>query len=137
MYLVNKNKIYRKSGNLVSSCQYHLVWCPKYRRKVLSSEISQRFKEIILESQADFSFRVIDMEIMPDHVHLLVDCDGKTPIYGIVSKIKARTSKLLREEFPELKKRLPSLWSDAKFISSVGEVNLSTINQYIEEQPTR
>lgn len=137
MYLENKNKIYRHSNNLVSSCQYHIIWCPKYRRKVLINPINERLKDIIFSSQEDFSFQVLELEVMPDHVHLLIDCDGKVPVYGIVSKIKGRTSKILREEFSELKSKLPCLWSDSKFISTVGEVSLLTVKQYIENQKNK
>ena len=134
MNITNKNKSYRYLKNLVSSCQYHVIWCPKYRRKVLVGKIEQRLKEIVFESQKDFNFKLLEMEVMPDHIHLLLDCDAKNPIYGIVSKLKGRTSQLLRKEFPELKKRLPCMWSGSKFISSVGEVSLETVKKYIEEQ---
>ena len=68
------------------------------------------------------------------HVHLLLDVDPKIGIYSVITKIKGYTSKQLREEFPALKKRIPTLWTHSKFISSVGSVTLDVVKRYIEEQ---
>jgi len=114
-----------------------VVFCPKYRRSVLVGKIADRLKELILEQQAEFEYEVLDMEVMPDHVHLLLDVDPHTGIYSVVSKIKGYTSKQLRTEFPELKKRLPTLWTLSKFISTVGSVSLEVVKKYIEEQKNK
>jgi putative transposase len=74
------------------------------------------------------------MEVMPDHVHLILDVNPKIGIFFIVSKIKGCTSRVLREEFPALKKRIPTLWTHSMFISSVGAVTLEVVKKYIEEQ---
>jgi putative transposase len=74
------------------------------------------------------------MEIMPDHVHLLLDVDPKIGIFTVVSRIKRYTSHELRKEFPSLKTRIPTLWTESKFISSVGSVTLKVVKKYIEEQ---
>lgn len=74
------------------------------------------------------------MEVMSDHVHLLLSVNPKIGIYLIVSRIKGFTSKTLRDEYPELKSKLPTLWSSAKFISSVGAVTLEVVKKYIEDQ---
>lgn len=137
MNILNKNKHYRFSNNLVSSCQYHIIWCPKYRRSVLTDNIRLRLIELINISQSEFNFDLLEIEVMPDHVHLLIDTDAKISIYSIVSKLKGKTSRVLREEFPELKKRLPTLWSNSKFISTVGEVSLMTVKEYICNQKTK
>jgi putative transposase len=100
----------------------------------LTDRIAIRLKEIILEKQDDFQYEVLDMEVMPDHVHLLIDVDPKVGVYSVVSKIKGYTSKQLRSEFPMLKSRLPTLWTLSKFISSVGSVTLDVVKKYIEEQ---
>jgi putative transposase len=134
MEIKNQSKKYKSSKHLVYSCQYHVIFCPKYRRKVLTGRIAERLKELILEKQEEFQYEVIDMEVLPDHVHLLIDVDPKVGVYTVVSKIKGYTSKQLREEFPELKKRLPTLWTLSKFISSVGSVTLDVVKKYIEEQ---
>ena len=134
MELQNSNKKYKSSNHLVYSCQYHVIFCPKYRRKVLTDGIDERLKELIIEKQEDYGYDVLDMEVMPDHVHLLLDVDPKIGIYSVITKIKGYTSKQLREEFPALKKRIPTLWTHSKFISSVGSVTLDVVKRYIEEQ---
>lgn len=134
MELQNSSKEYKSSNHLVYSCQYHVIFCPKYRRKVLTDGIDERLKELIIEKQEDYGYDVLDMEVMPDHVHLLLDVDPKIGIYSVITKIKGYTSKQLREEFPALKKRIPTLWTHSKFVSSVGSVTLDVVKRYIEEQ---
>jgi putative transposase len=101
---------------------------------VLTDGIDERLKELIIEKQEDYGYDVLDMEVMPDHVHLLLDVDPKIGIYSVITKIKGYTSKQLREEFPALKKRIPTLWTHSKFVSSVGSVTLDVVKRYIEEQ---
>jgi putative transposase len=111
-----------------------VVFCPKYRRKVLVSPIDGRLKEIIREVCGDARSELIEMEVMPDHVHLLLDCDPQFGINRLIRSIKGRSSRLLRQEFPFLKSRLPSLWTNSYFVASVGGAPLSVIKQYIENQ---
>lgn len=125
---------YKSNRNVVYSCKYHVVWCPKYRRKVLTGEIEKRLKELILETANGINADVIEMDIMPDHVHLLVEV---APQYGInkaVRHIKGVSSHILRSEFPSLKSRLPTLWTNSYFVSTVGGAPMSAIKQYIENQ---
>ncbi|PDW01979.1 IS200/IS605 family transposase [Candidatus Viridilinea mediisalina] len=110
------------------------MFCAKYRRKVLNEPIAARMKELVLAKQAEYGYTIMEMEIMPDHVHLLLDADPREGIIGIVAKIKGYTSHELRKEFPWLKKRLPTLWTRSKFISTVGSVTLDVVKQYIENQ---
>jgi putative transposase len=93
-----------------------------------------RIKQLIIGQQSEYDYNILEMEVMDDHVHLLLDVNPKKGIYSIVCKIKGYTSKALREEFPELKKRLPTLWTRSKFISTVGSVSLETVKRYIEDQ---
>jgi len=109
---------YKSNRNVYYSCKYHVVWCPKYRRKVLTLE------------QAE----VLKLEVMPDHVHLLVECDPQFGIHRLVRLIKGRSSHLLRQEFAVLKRKLPTLWTNSYFVSTVGGAPLSGISQYIENQ---
>ena len=134
MNIADSNKPYTFEPTLVYSCQYHVVFTPKFRRKVLVDGVDVRLKELILEKQSDFSYKVMEMEIMPDHVHLLLDSNPKVGIYDQVNHIKGYTSRILREEFPKLKSRIPSLWTRSKFISSVGSVSLEVVKRYIEAQ---
>ncbi|MBA3470099.1 MAG: IS200/IS605 family transposase [Herpetosiphonaceae bacterium] len=134
MELRQSDKFYHTDRSIVYSCQYHVVFCPKYRRKVLSEAVAVRLKELVLSKQADYGYLLIEMAVLPDHVHLLLDVDPRVGVNGVVGKIKAFTSHELRNEFPWLKQRLPTLWTRSKFIASVGAVTLAVIQQYIEDQ---
>ena len=126
--------VYKSNKNVVYSCKYHVVWCPKYRRKVLVNGVDERLKELIEEVCCENRIDVIEMEIMPDHVHLLMEVDPQFGLHKAVKLIKGRTSHVLREEYPWLRSRLPSLWTNSYFVSTVGGAPLSVIKQYIENQ---
>ena len=134
MKLESPEKSYSADDGLIYSCYYHVIFTPKYRRKVLTDEIQSRLKELVLEKQKDLKFKVVEMETMDDHVHLLLSCNPKVGIYRCVCGIKGYTSNKLREEFPKLRSQLPTLWTRSKFISSVGCVSLETVQKYIENQ---
>ena len=125
---------YKSNRNVVYSCKYHVVWCPKYRRKVLTDEIATRLKELIIETAEGINADIIEMEVMPDHVHLLIEVDPQYGINKAVRHIKGVSSHVLRSEFPSLKSRLPTLWTNSYFVSTVGGAPLSAIKQYIENQ---
>jgi len=128
--------IYKSNKNVVYSCKYHVVWCPKYRRKVLVGAICERLKELIKQRSAQIKADIIEMEIMPDHVHLLIEVDPQFGINRAVRSIKGYSSHILRKEFKELTTRLPTLWTNSYFVSSVGGAPLRAIKQYIESQKT-
>lgn len=125
---------YKSNRNVVYFCKYHVVWCPKYRRRVLANGVDIRLKEIINETAVELQAEIIELEVMPDHVHLLVEIDPQFGIHRLVKRLKGRSSRLLRREFPALKSRLPSLWTNAYFVSTVGGAPLEVIKQYIENQ---
>jgi putative transposase len=126
---------YHTDGTYIYSCQYHVIFCPKYRRKVLVDGADVRLKELVLEKQVEYGFTVIEMEVMPDHVHLLIDINPKKrEIYRLVNLLKGYTSNVLRKEFPHIKRRIPTLWTHSKFIATVGAVSLDAVKKYIEEQ---
>ena len=125
---------YKSNRNVVYSCKYHVVWCPKYRRKVLVNGVDTRLKELIREVCEENRIEVIEMEIMPDHVHLLMEVDPQFGIHKAVKLIKGRTSHILRQEFSWLRSRLPSLWTNSYFVSTVGGAPLAVIKRYIENQ---
>ncbi len=127
---------YRSTETTVYCCRYHVIFCPKYRRKVLREPIAQRFKEIVLSMQEEQNFYVLEMEVMPDHVHLLLDVDPTIGINILVSRIKGKTAHILNREFPELERKLPTLWTRSKFIATVGSVSLDVVKKYIEDQKT-
>jgi putative transposase len=125
---------YKSNKNVVFCCKYHVVWCPKYRRKVLTNGVEHRLKEIVEEVCLNRQAELLELEVMPDHVHLLVEIDPQFGIHRLVKNIKGTSSRILRNEFPELKSRLPSLWTNSYFVATVGGAPLAVIKQYIENQ---
>jgi len=126
--------LYKSSNNVVYSCKYHVVWCPKYRRRVLLDGVDVRLKEIIQQVATERGSEILELQVMPDHVHVLVEVDPQFGIHRLVRLMKGRSSFLLRKEFPALKSRLPTLWTNSYFVSTVGGAPLSIIKQYIENQ---
>ncbi len=125
---------YKSNSNIVYSCKYHVVWCPKYRRDVLVDGADSRLKEIIQDVCNETSSEILELEIMPDHVHLLVEVDPQFGIHTVIKRIKGRSSRILRQEFRWCRTRLPSLWTNSYFVSTVGGAPLEVIKQYIEQQ---
>ena len=125
---------YKCNNNITYSCKYHVIWCSKYRRKVLVEEVGQRLKELIVGVASELRVDIIEMEIMPDHVHLLLEVDPQFGIHRAVKNIKGKTSRILRAEFISLRTRLPSLWKNSYFVATVGGAPLEVIKQYIESQ---
>lgn len=134
MEILNSDKKYRSSHSIVYSCQYHVIFCPKYRRKVLVDGVDIRLKELLIEKEEEYGYTVLEMEIMPEHVHLLLDVNPQIGIVSVIAKIKGYTAHILRKEFPWLKSRIPCLWTRSKFVSTVGAVSLDIVKQYIEDQ---
>jgi REP-associated tyrosine transposase len=124
----------RVNRNIVFSCKYHVVFCPKYRRQVLVNGVERRLKQIIAEVAEETDSILVETEVMPDHVHLLIEVDPQLGIHRVVKAIKGRSSRLLRNEFPWLKSRLPTLWTNSDFVSTVGGAPLAVIKRYIENQ---
>jgi putative transposase len=125
---------FKSNRNIVYNCQYHVIWCVKYRRKVLIDAVETRLKEILLGVAVDVQCEIEEMETDQDHVHLLISCDPQFGIHQVVKRMKGRSSKLLRDEFPFLKSRIPSLWTNSYFVATVGGAPLSVIKQYIKDQ---
>lgn len=139
----------RTSANIVWRCYYHVVWCPKWRRPVITSTdpaidnppiagdpgpVDERLVQILHEVAQETGATIEEVQTMPDHVHMLVQVD---PTYGItkfVRQCKGRSSRLLRQEFPSLKRRIPTLWTRSSFIATAGGAPLGLIKQYIANQ---
>lgn len=135
MYISNPSeKRYQSANHMIYSCQYHVIFCPKYRRKVLVNGIDERLKELFVSYAAEHGFEVLEMEVMPDHVHLLLDISPDENVRQVISCMKGYTSHVLRSEYPELVRRLPCLWTRSVFISTVGAVSLEVVKKYIEDQ---
>jgi putative transposase len=127
----------KTNRTIAYSCRYHVVFCPKYRRKVLVPPIDNRLKTILLETLEQWGQEFIEMEVMPDHVHLLVGCDPHFGIHRLVKYLKGTSSRILRQEFPGLKRKLPSLWTNSYFVATTGGVTRETLTRYVEAQKNR
>lgn len=125
---------YKSNNNVVFSCKYHVVFCPKYRKPVLVKGADLRLKKILREVAVARRAEIIEMEIMPDHVHLRVAVDPQYGVHRLVKQMKGRSSRLLRQEFQWVRSRIPTLWTNSYFVSTVGGAPLSIIKQYIENQ---
>jgi putative transposase len=124
---------YLHKNTSVSLINYHFVWAPCRRKKILKGKIKKRLLELIKEKTLELNFKILAIEIMPDHVHLFLNCPPTIAPYQIMFRLKGYTSRILRQEFPELLK-LPSLWTRSYFVGSAGNVSTSTIKHYIQEQ---
>ena len=131
-----KNKRWTTSNKSVFNIGYHLIWCPKYRRPVLTNEIDIRLKELLNEKAKELNINILSMEIMPDHVHLFIKSTPVDAPHFIVQQLKGYTSRILRKEFKTLKSRLPTLWTRSYYCESVGHISEKTIKKYMEDQKT-
>ncbi len=124
----------KSTQNVTYCCNFHVIWCPKYRRPVLVEGVKQRLIEILYLTAQEINATILELEINPDHLHLLVEIEPQFGIHRLVKQLKGQSSKLLRQEFPHLKSRLPSLWTNSYFVATVGVAPLEAIEQFIEEQ---
>ena len=107
---------------------YHIIWCPKRRRRILRGEIAPRLEQLVHEVAGEQSWHVLNLSIQPDHVHLFIRSNPYILPTDIARFIKGRSSHVLREEFPSLQ-RMPSLWTRFTFYSTAGNVSSETIQQ--------
>lgn len=139
----------RQNGNIVYRCNYHVVWCPKWRRPVITSDdpslnnppidgdpgpVDTRLKEIIHELADETGSIIQELEVMPDHVHMLVSVDPQYGVGKFTRMCKGRSSRALRQEFPSLKRRIPTLWTNSYFVATVGGAPLEIVKQYVANQ---
>jgi putative transposase len=134
MCFVANKRAYKSNKNIVYSCKYHVVWTPKYRRKVLVRGVDVRLKEIVYEVADELQCEIIALEVMCDHVHMLCEVDPQLGIHRFVKRVKGKSSRMLRQEFDELRSRLPTLWTNSYFVATVAGAPLAIIQQYIENQ---
>ena len=128
---------YKSNNNITYSCKYHVIWCTKYRRDLLKNNIDNDFKNIIhnvANVANELNVEIIELEVMPDHVHLLIDVDPQFGVHKFIKTVKGKSSRFLREKHKTLRTRVPTLWTNSYFVSTVGGVTLDIIKKYIEEQ---
>ena len=125
---------WKTSGTAIFNLSYHLIWCPKYRRKVLVGDIKKRLLDLLEEKSKQIGVQIIEGNIQEDHVHLFVKTLPIHPPQFVVGQLKGYTSRILRKEFKTLKTRLPTLWTRSYYIDSVGKLNEYTVRKYIQNQ---
>lgn len=116
------------------SCYYHVVWCTKYRRPVLLGEIDKILASNIETTCEINGIELVSMEIMPDSVHLVVGCSPRLGIHKAVKRLKAESYGVLKEAHPELKSRLPTLWTNKYLVVTVGGMTKETVDRFLERQ---
>lgn len=123
---------YRRNAGSVYSLKYHLVWCSKYRRNVLVGTITDELRSLICQKAQELGVTIEALEIMPDQVHLFIESDPTEAPQRLANQFKGYTSRILRLKFPQLRSRIPSLWSRSYYVGSIGHVSEETVKRYIE-----
>ncbi len=124
----------RSNNSVVYACRYHVVWCPKYRRAVLRDGIEARLVELIREEVAAVDGQLVGVSVQPDQVHMLVGVDPQFGVHRLVKQVKGRSSHVLRSEYPHLRSRMNTLWTNSYYVATAGGAPLATIKRYIEQQ---
>lgn len=126
-----------KSKTCVYNLGYHVIWCPKYRRNVLINGIDTRLKELIQKKCNELECEIGEIEVMPNHVHLFVKATPIIAPHFLIQQIKGYSARVLRTEYPELKRKMPNMWTRSYYIESVGHISQNTIERYIQEQKNK
>ena len=127
---------YRKGSHAVYDIKYHFVWVTKYRYRVLQGDVALRLRELLRQGCEANGLKILKGSVGPDHVHMLLSCPTTMSPSQIMQNLKGRSSRLLQEKFPVLKKRYwgQHMWARGYFCGTVGEVDQATIAKYIENQ---
>ncbi len=128
------NRQPKANHNVAYLCTYHVVWCPKYRRPVLEGDARWQLTQILRDVAQERRAEILELKVMPDHVHLLVDVDPQYGIHRLIKQMKGRSSRILRATFRSLRSRLPTLWTNSYFVATTGGAPLAVIKRYIEQQ---
>ncbi len=124
----------RSNRHVIYACTYHMVWCPKYCRPVLVDDVRERLIQILREVARERTAELVELDVRPEHVQLLIDVDPQYGIHRLVKGMKGRSSRLLRDEFPSLRSRLPTRWTNSYFVATVGGAPRAMVKQYLEQQ---
>ena len=127
-------KRWKTSNTTVYNLSYHLIWCPKYRRPVLVNDVAERLQQLLHEKAEKLNLNIDSLEILPDHVHLFIKASPVDAPHFVVQQLKGYSSRILRQEFPHLRSRIPSLWTRSYYVESIGHISENTIRQYIKDQ---
>lgn len=125
------------SKTSVYNLAYHIVWCPKYRRKVLTDEVEIELKRLLFLKAEELGCQIKTLEVMPDHVHIFIKTPPTIGVHFLIQQLKGMTARELRKQFPFLKSKLPNMWTRSYYVESVGHISEETIKRYIEEQKNK
>ena len=127
---------HKAASHVIHHLEAHIVWCTKYRYRVLQGKVAERCRELIRQTCVTNEIEIVKGNIRADHIHMLITYPPKLSVSEIMQKIKGRTSRRLQEEFPELKKRYwgNHLWATGYFVDSISDISEKVISQYIEQQ---
>lgn len=125
---------YKISAGCVYNINYHLVWCPKYRKPILVNNVAEDLESLINQKAKELDVEIGGMEVMPDHVHLFISAKPTYPPHQIVGQFKGYTSHVLRRKYEHLGRKLPTLWSRSYYIGTAGFVSPTVIQNYIAQQ---
>lgn len=134
---MNKKTEYHSSSHCRYLTQYHIIWCPKFRFSVLKNGVDDTLKELLQRICDRYHYQIKALEVMPDHVHIFIDCPYTVAPVDIVRTLKSISAIELFKVYPDLKRfyaRCGALWSPGSFISTIGHISEETVRQYIEEQ---
>ena len=128
---------YKKGSHTIYDIEYHVVWTTKYRYKVLRGRIAERLREILRQGCQSHGMTIVRGNVGRDHVHMLLSCPPTLAPSKIMQLLKGRSSKMMQEEFEELRKRYwgQHLWATGYFCRTVGSVTEEMVKAYIENQP--
>lgn len=128
---------FKSNNNIVFDCKYHVIWCTKYRRNLITDAVKVRLKQVITGVAEERKAEIIEMEAGINHFHLLVSIDPQYGIHRLIKQMKGRSSRILRKEFPHTKSRVPTLWTNSYCCITVGGASMSTLKQYIKSQKNK
>lgn len=137
MQIQNPTKSYKTTDYGQHSCQYHIVFCTKYNRRLFINDYVDVLKTILEQSAEKCEIEIIELMVMPDYVHMIVDCSPEFSVQKTINKFKQLTAGQLFETCPELKSRMPQIWTRKSFISTIGDITNNSICDYIEKQKER
>ncbi len=133
-------KQYKSAAHCKYLCQYHLIWCPRYRKKVLQKQVGISLKKILTDIAKEYDYEIIALEVMDEHVHIFVSVKPSVAPSDVVRILKSLSAVRLFAEYEALRvyySKQGSLWSKGKFIATVGNISADAVKKYIEEQKTK
>ena len=125
---------YKRDEHRVHLIVYHIIWCPRRRKKILTGEIATACEQAIREKAINKGWEILELAMQADHIHLFIRVFPSVSASMVVKELKGKTAHTLCQRFPELRNKVPSVWTKSYFASTAGNVSAETIQKYIEAQ---